>query len=194
MASQYFSDYIGLQNRPDFPLSRNWLNIRVWWLFFKVTFLVSQSCCRYFIVTWGTVWKGQWRVLTLSALRLSWQLFQRWLLIFVSWQFAELRYFSQVYPLWVFSWRLAAVLAFPWQSWDVRRYFWWVIFWTCGIRTCSAENKFYFYLSDKAVDVSVSEVVWQYYRLESLCVLDNELLPWRKPFNGAGVVFILGKW
>lgn len=49
------------------------------------------------------------------------------------------------------------------------------------------------YLSDEAVDVSMSEIVWQDDRLKQFSILNYELFSSRKPLNNVGILLILNK-
>lgn len=49
------------------------------------------------------------------------------------------------------------------------------------------------YLSDEAVDVSMSEIMWQDDGLKQFSILNYELFSSRKPLNNVGILLILNK-
>ncbi len=50
------------------------------------------------------------------------------------------------------------------------------------------------YLSDEAVDISVSEVMWKNDGFEEISVLNDELFARGQPLDNGGIFFVLNKW
>ena len=138
MASRCSCCFVDGRSFPCSTWNRNWPDTHALWRSFTVTFLASINWSPSVVVSAGVTLRVKMSFCFTLALKSFFRI-GIGVLLFVFWNWWERGYFHQFYPPWVSFWHLKVVRVFPWGSWDVRRYFWWVLFWTCGSHTYWAE-------------------------------------------------------